>query len=193
MEQQPQERSIVEQYQSSARCVLFICECLALTVIVFLRRKFGERFIGFRGLAAVGLMMAYTLFWPEDDPSPLGWFLVAYLVMCVLLRIEVAQRRRRGETCHSFYSGYPVLMRIVPKWDEAKVKGVAEPLVAFIAGCLLLPVSRPLGSFVMLAAFALYVSVHMALHYERTRLVEMNDRLIEQQHLARRFRAWNGN
>lgn len=173
---------------------LVVCQALALSVEVFLHRSrtFGLRYFGIQAGVAVLIIFVYTAFWPHHDARPLLGFLGAFLVMGMLARLGSSSRRRPGDVRHSFYSGYPRIMRFTGRCSELTVKRGFEPAIVFGIGVFTLSSSEPLGSYLMLAAVGLLVSVHMGAEYERRRALDMYDAYIEQRNLAERFRDLRG-
>ncbi len=170
----------------------FAIEAWAISVEVFLRTGFGARYIGAKG--AVVLLMApmSLLFFQDQDPRPLLWFLVAYLVMVVIARIDSLRRRSRGDTTHSFYSGWPRLMKIFPRCSEVTVKKYVEPLFVGIVGVAIGNHNVPLAMYLLMAAICLFVSVFSSEEVLRRRVAEMNDAVNEQEIIAERFREIRG-
>lgn len=75
------------------------------------------------------------------------------------------------------------------------VKSIIEPAVVFLVGVFMMPVSEPLGSYLMLASSGLLLSVNLLVGYERMRAMDMQDAAIEQRDLAESLRngrdRWN--
>jgi hypothetical protein len=173
--------------------VLLVMQTLAVSVEVFLRRRIGSRYMDKPGAFAVLLIPCWSLFWPEEDPRPLFWFLGAYLVMCARVRMTSLRRRFRGEEGHTRYNGWPIILSLplLRRLSEAKAKAAVEPLLVVLVGAMVMNSSPPLGSYLVAAAVGLMLS-HGALEaHERTRLMDMNDSVIDQRHLAERFRRGN--
>lgn len=160
----------------------------SMTVEVFLRGGFGSRYLGMHAAGGIVLIPFWSVFWPREDCRPLLGFLFAYLAMCFLARLGMGWRALRGVRSHTRYNGRPRLLRLCPWMDEVRFKKQVEPVLVFTLGVLLLPLSQPLGSFLMVAAFALVVSVHMVDTYGRVRAMDMHDAFLEQRELAERFR-----
>jgi hypothetical protein len=172
-----------------AGVLLFVCRALAVTVEVFLHRvgTFGERYLGLQAAAGFLLILLYPACWPHHDARPVFVLLVMYCL--ALLCNRVATLRRRGEALpHSLYSGTPTLMRPLGWLKEATVKRIVEPLAAFLLGVLAMPVSEPLGGYLLLAAGGLFLTTNLAASVERRRLLDMNDAYEEQRNLMEQFR-----
>lgn len=193
MQEQQKSTSIFDDMKTSMNIVVFIARIFSVSVEVFLRRNFGARYVGTQAALAVPLMFFFSIFFPHDDPRPLLWFLGAYLLMCFRARIEGLRRRRRGEDReHSYYNGWPRLADAAAKPDERKIKRIVEPALLLAVGYLVWECTRPLGTFLMLAAGSLFLVSLLTEQYERVRAMDMNDAVIEQRQLAERFREMNG-
>ncbi len=191
MQPQPTEDRI-EQFKGFVSWVVFISRALAVSVEVFLHqgRTFGERYLGIRAFVALVIIFFYPIFWEGHDAQPLVWYLVSYIVMCGGARSAVAARRRRGEAAeHSYYTGRPRVMRFARGATEAQIKAVTEPFFVMIAGAIVWTMNAPLGSYLLLAGVGLRVSVNATLRQERSRVLDMNDALIDQRHITEQWRG----
>jgi hypothetical protein len=171
---------------------LFVCRSVAVSVEVFLHREIGERYLGLPAAAVLLLVPLYSLGWRGHDLWPLMLFLLAYLVMCCCARVGSLVRRFRGEPGHSFYTGWPRVMTARAKWSEVTFKRFVEPLLVLSFGFLILLANPPLGTYLMLAAGGLFISVNASIAEERTRALDMNDAVIHQEIVAERFRGMRG-
>jgi hypothetical protein len=168
--------------------VIFLARCGAVSMEVFLHRSIGCRYLGLQAAAAMLLIPGFGLFWPADDQGPLMCLLAAYLFMCLAARMDMAAQRRRGTEEHSLYGGYPWLMKLCPKASEEAVKRFIEPLLVLMAAGLTSDFNQPLSNYFLFAAICLFVSANLNALWFRTRAVELNDAVIEQQVVAERFR-----
>jgi hypothetical protein len=170
-----------------------LIEAMALSAAVFLRRGFGDRYIGLQGAIAAGIILFCAASCRDSDSVPLFIFFWAYLCMCGGARAEVVRRRSQGlSISHSRYNGWPRLMRFFPGWKEMTVKRFVEPLVAFAAAILAYLVNRPLGLYLFFAAWSLFVTSHLIELRDRKLALDMHDAVIEAQQRAERFRSMRG-
>lgn len=179
-----------ERMQAVGGWVLFFSQVLETSIVVFLRRGFGARYFGIHALAVIPLVLVYTLLWHGHDVTPVLWFLACYCLMLGVARFGVVRRGIGSE--HSFYSGYPSVMkcRVFRGWlSERCAKTWVEPLMVLGAGALLTNVSEPLGIYIMLCAAGLVVSRQLAIAYMRNRVMDMRDSYMEQREVAERFRG----
>jgi hypothetical protein len=174
--------------QQAANLLQFLVDAWATSAEVFLRREFGWNYIGAQAAAVVVLVPIFMMLWPGYDPRPLAWFLVAYLVMCVIARLQAGWRRMRGDANHSYYSGWPWLMGIFRRWSEVTVKRWVEPALVGILAALIGEHNAPLASYLVGSALCLFVSGHAREESVRKRVEAMKDAAIEQEIIAERFR-----
>jgi hypothetical protein len=166
---------------------------LATSAEVFLRRGFGERYFGLQAAAVLLAVPLYGLLWEGHDLSLLMLFLALYIAAWCTARIGITRRRIAGAIEHSQYGGWPVLLSARPfrGMSELTAKRLVEPLFVLASGVGVAQVDPPLGSYLMLAAGGMAVSVRLAFGYQRARLVDMRDAFIEQKNLMERFRRGN--
>lgn len=179
-----------ESHRASQWAAL-IARALATSVEVFLHdtRTFGERYLGAQAAIAAGILLAFPVLFPDEDPAPLFVYFVLYLVMCGAVRASAVARRRRGEPLeHSYYSGRPRFGRLTDRIGETRVKGVLEPMLVVIAGALLIELAPSLGTYMMVAGGALLFTVQSTLATERHRVMDLNDAQLAQRHLAEQWR-----
>jgi len=169
--------------------LLFIPRSLAFSVEVFLHTKMGDRYSDVQAAAVLLLVPLYAALWEGRDPTPLFVFLALYVAMCVRNRIECILRRGKPPVCHSRYTGLPRLMGQCPGRGEVYVKQHVEPVVVFVLGGALCPLSESLGVYLMLAAAGLFVSGLASTAVDRQLVLDINDRMIEQHERAEQFRA----
>lgn len=181
--------------KASIGWLLFFCRALAASVEVFLHRTgtFGERYLGPQVGIALLFLLFYPVFWQGHNIEPVMLFLGVFLGMCVVIRARTQRRRARGgPQPHTLYGGYPRLARIAGKIGEPTIKSKLEPLLVWLTGLLVSEINRPLGAYLMLAAFGLAISVHAVLSLERKRALDMHDALIDQRGVTERFRHTRG-
>lgn len=191
MNQQPLPSSSADQFRRGVSIFAFLCRALALSVEVFLHRTgtFGERYIGLQAGATFLLILFFPIFWKGHNPEPLFVFLGCYLFMSVCIRARIQLRRKRGgPQPHTLYTGTPWLMRFTGRLSESTVKTFVEPMVVFFSGVFMMPLSEPLGGYLLLASLGLLVTTNLTLGYERKRALDMHDAYMDQRGSAERFR-----
>lgn len=170
-----------------------LIDAWAVSVVIFLRRGFGARYLGAQGAMVLLIVPMFMIFFSQQhDPWPLCWFLGAYLLMWVCARIGAARRHSMGDSTHSYYSGWPRLMRIFRFLSESTVKQFVEPPLVALIGFWIGGHNLPLGTYWVVAAVCMAVGSlqdEMAL---RQRVTDMNDAVSEQQLIAEQFRKMRG-
>lgn len=186
-----QQPGINDRARATAGWVLLVAQVLETSVVVITRRDFGRRFFGLQAALVIPLVLVYALAWEGHDTSPLLAFLGLYLFACALARARIMRRGLAGDTQHSHYSGTPSILRapLFRSWlSERAAKQRVEPLLVFAIGLGLMQLSEPLGSYLMLAAFGMAVSMQVSVAYEQTRFMDLRDAQFEQRSLSERLR-----
>jgi hypothetical protein len=176
--------------------IFFVCRALAVSIEVFLHRagSFGERYVGTQSSIALVLIGFFPVFWPTEDPRPILWFDAAFFLRCMMIRTCTIVRRIRGRTQpHSYYSGWPWMLGARSRVPESRVKGFLEPLIVAVAGLLLQPWNQPLGTYLVIAAVALCISVQASVSQDRSRALDLNDAMADQRRIAEQWRGMRHN
>lgn len=192
MQQQQNEPSLIERMKATHSRGVFICQSLAITVEVFLHRRFGRRYGGIA--AGVGGLLIFLVmaFGAPYSPMPMLLFLGAYILMLAAVRIERVAAEARGEVRHSRYNGEPRLARFFPKLDEISIKRWIEPPLVMFVGMLTMGFSPPLGLYLFFAGIAMGVNVSGIVAYERAKATAAVDSLIDARMHAARVRERMG-
>jgi hypothetical protein len=168
--------------------IWIVTRTLSASVVVFLRRDFGEHFLGVSGVLVLVVVPLFAGCFPGHDPVPLLSFLAAYFAMCVVARVGVVRRNWRGARLHSQYSGTPRLATLLPSVPETVLKRWVEPPLVIFTGLLIVSWNDPLGSFLFWAGCALAVGEHLNGMWDRQQITRMHDAYLEQSHTNGRFR-----
>lgn len=182
----------IQDAKRAANLLVFATQAIASPVEVCIRSKFGPRYFGLAALAGFVVMPMWPLWWPGEDASGIEAFWLWYLLMLVINRTRSLRMASKGEPVHSRYNGWPGLARFFPRTSEAKIKAWIEPLCVFLAGLIVRATDVPLGSYLIVAAIALFFTNGVIAAVERARITELNDALIDQQIVAERFRRLRG-
>lgn len=201
-----------QQLANVAAVLMLLCRSFAVTAEVFLhdRRTFGERYPGGPGALAVLILLFWPTFFAQHadsamvseistglsarfDSGPMLWLLGLYLLRCLMIRVSTAARIRRGsDGTHSRYTGTPLLLRLLPRKTELRIKSGTEPMLLFLVGLALTPVNVPLSTYVLCCSLGLGVSVGQAMHAERRKAQEMYDAYLDQRGVMDQFRSMRG-
>lgn len=161
---------------------------IAFLTIVFLRRRFGDKFIGLQAGLGLVFIFIFGAFFPGHDLRPLIGFLAVYILMCARHNF----RRRQGLAVHSRYSGVPRLMRFFRRTAEETIKGRHEPALVLTIGTLVCFLDQPLGALILCSGTAIVLNEITVAAALENRLREMNDQYIEQRYVLDRFRHERG-
>jgi hypothetical protein len=187
-QQQPGGWTPIQDAQKAANWFVLAARVLASPLEVILRKNFGSKYFGIPSAVALFTVPMWALFWPDASPVGLWVLWVLFIVMQLRARLESVRMIAKGEVVHTRFNGSPRLASVFKRMPEQKIKAGLEPLLVFIVGVLLMQVSPPLGSYLMVAAFSLGFNHSVIEAVERAQALEMNDALIEQQSVAERFR-----
>lgn len=187
-QQEPKGWTPIQDAKRAAYVLAFASRVMACPIEVILRRQFGSRYFGMATLVALFAVPMWTLFWPEADPRGITALWLVFLVMQLRARIESAFRVARGETIHTRYNGWPRLASLFKHLPEKKLKAVIEPALVLVVGVFFMQGNPPLGSYLIVAGICHALNTALIESVERSRALQMNDALIEQQQLGERFR-----
>jgi hypothetical protein len=159
-----------------------ICHFLGLPFELVLHnvKTFGVRAVSPRVGGALLLMFLFVAFHPDENVTPLICFMFAVVPLSIVAYISANRRLRRGEECHSRYTGRPYLMWLFPRWSEVTIKRL-EPILVWAVGGIIHHFNHPLGSFVIAAAVGVAVRVGFEHRGNYVRTMNMNDAFIEQK------------
>mgnify|MGYP003628288186 CR=1 FL=1 len=169
---------------------LFVVQTWATSIEVFIRGGFGARYLGLQAAAVLVLAPLWCMFKQVQNVDELGLWLFYYLMACFCHRQGIRAREKRGEVWHSYYNGFPVLMKFLPwmKCSEVTFKRTMEPLLIIGLGCLLIPNDEPLGLYIVIGGICMAFLANAWSVQNQTRLYDLNDAVIDQQGLAEDFR-----
>lgn len=172
--------------QTAMGMFLVLVRCWSLSVAVFIRGRFGQRYLHW----LIGAWIWQAVFFVFVGRHREAWALVVLFevgfVLAVCHAVLAVRRWRKGEAWHSYYSGEPLLCRVLPL-SEQSVKRYAEPLVVFAVG-LCLADYWPVCLFLTGGAAALAAEQSAARAYEDRIIQDHLDATIEQEEFARKFR-----
>lgn len=171
--------------------LIVIVEAFSFSVEAFLRRGFGCRYIDRQAALAPMLMSLFVVLSPPDDQAPMLCFLLAYLVMAAWQWTLARWRLLRGDDEHSRYSGWPRCLRAHLAHREHRIKKYFEPFAVICISGLIGEHSPCMAAYLAVSAACLFVSGQRAEGWMRRRVIDMNDAVVEQQHVAERFQTLN--
>lgn len=178
--------------ENTMNWVMLVMQMYSTSVEVFLHRHLGERYLGFQAFGVLILVPCHAYFLQGEDLTLLMWFLMAYLVACVLQRIGMVKRKWQGVIQPSRYNGFPWLLGPKSRIDEIVFKHWVEPLLVALLGIGLAAVDTALCSYLIAAGIALYLKGQMISQLHGAQILDMQDAMFDQQRRAEQFRRMNG-
>src|SRR5580658_8920153 len=136
--------------------------CFAISVVPFIRRDFGERYLGwlnlFFGYTVVAnfffLGNVISMLTRHGGSQLMGVFWLAFMVMSVYRRREITARNNAGVEWHSMYIGTSLLP--LP-FSSEKIYKFFEPAIVFGIGYFLWNYSGLVGLWLMISPPAPFV------------------------------------
>lgn len=176
-------------YEALLAIISLISGCFAISVVPFIRKDFGERYLSWLNLffgytvvanfTFLGSMFASLARWNGQQFMLLFW--LAFIGMSVYRRWEISRKNNAGVQWHSMYAGTTLLPLPV---SQEKIYKFFEPALVFGAGHLLWTVSGQVGLWLMISAVALFINNHIIYYNERRAMLDMRDAEIEAKFLS---------
>lgn len=178
------------RFWQNANLPLFVIRAWATSIEVFIRGGFGSRYLGLQAAGVLLLAPMYCMVKKVTDTDQLLWWLCLYLGMCFFHKQSCKVRQKRGDICHSYYDGVPVLRRFMPflKCSDITFKRFIEPCVVVGLGALAVPGDEPFGMYVVIGGLCMGFLANACSVQEEVRLTDLNDSILDQQALAERLR-----
>jgi hypothetical protein len=172
--------------------------CFAISIVPFIRKDFGERYLGwlnlffgytvvanftFLGTLIAGLLGAFLHTGIGGAPI-MRLFWLAFVVMSIYHRREITRKNKAGEKWHSMYLGTSILP--LPFSRETVYKFV-EPGLVIAAGYLLCGIATLPGVWLMLAGASLFINNHIIYYKQRQAILDIRDAEIEARNMSKAF------
>lgn len=176
---------------------ILILGWLSLSLEVFIRREFGERYLGYLRLAFTGFLLAIylgflTLFSSAtaygNAPRSAGSgpleavFLLAFMGMAMYHRVRIWRKKRAGVQWHSMSFGVSRLAAL-PAFQTANdwaLYRAWEPLAFFVLGTVITAIFHStIGTWMQVASVALAVKNQLVFAQQYSRILDMIDGRIE--------------
>ncbi len=157
----------------------------ALTVMVFLRRKVGYRFIDMLKIQAMFvLLLAYGAF-STLSFGPAAGGAVTLFAFAVLIAAIIERRMRwndikRGVSWHTYSRGISWFSSFLPL-SETAVKRFIDPAIALIAGIAFFFLFRPLGFYLLLCAVCLFLFETIDYQKQINLMLDQLDNLVQSE------------
>lgn len=187
-------KSSLNFFTNMQALVRIVSGWMSVTIEVFIRRDFGERYLNLlRVMSALILMRSFMgLYWlrsaildviPEamrPDTAPtfvFNWFQVAFMAMALLHILFIFIRNRQGTLWHSQSFGMSFLS-FLPINDWVLYRYI-EPALCFGFGYWLHARDPLLGGWIQWSSVALFLSNNLVYNQARSRVLDIVDSQIE--------------
>lgn len=177
--------------QKSMNLFVTICHIYSTSVEVFMRRGFGERYLGAQAVFALFLIPLHMSFMQTEDPALIGYTMFCYVVACFCHRVVTQHRIRTGQREHSYYDGWPIALGRKTTINEQDWKAWGDPIIIVLVGVFFAFADRGFGSFFITAGVAMFIKNHLVHQLHSAKVMDLHDNMIEQKQLAARFRQMN--
>jgi hypothetical protein len=143
--------------QATQNFLWFVMRVFSTSIVVFLRRDFGEQFLGPAAVAVLLAVPAWVCVFPNNAPDPMLWFLAAYFLMVLVARASTLRRWWQGIPSHSHYNGTPRLCAVLPRVPESCIKRWIEPPLTMLLGLALQLDFPPLSAWLFWGGACLFI------------------------------------
>jgi hypothetical protein len=172
--------------------------CFAISIVPFIRKDFGERYLGwlnlffgytvvanftFLGTVVAGLAGAFLHIGIGGTPI-MELFWLAFVGLSIYHRREITRKNKAGEKWHSMYLGTSILP--LPFSREIVYK-FAEPGLVILAGFMLNKIASLPGVWLMIAGASLFINNHIIYHHQRQAILDIRDAEIEARNMSKAF------
>jgi hypothetical protein len=178
-----------KMFEIALSIVSLVTGCFAISVVPFIRKDFGERYLGWLNLffgytvvanfTFLGSMIAILT--RQGGSQLMFVFWLAFIVMSFYRRWEIHRKNNAGIAWHSMYMGTSILPLPISK---EKIYKFVEPAIVYGVGHTLWAFSGQVGLWLMIAAVALFINNHIVFYNERRAMLDMRDAQIESKYLS---------
>jgi hypothetical protein len=184
-----------KMFETLLALLSLISGCFAISVVPFIRKDFGERYLGwlnlffgytvvanftFLGTLLMTLMGAFSRH-RSSSPQLMFLFWLAFIAMSFYRRWQITRKNNAGVEWHSMYMGTSLLPLPV---SAEKMYKFFEPVIVFVVGDLLWNYSGQVGLWLMISSVALFVNNHIVFYNERRAILDLRDAQIEAKYLS---------
>jgi hypothetical protein len=180
-----QEQQQVLTFQQKINILQYLTLFPALTVMIFLRRKIGYRFIDMLKIQLMFIaLLAYGAFSSIAFGPQAGG--IIFLFSLAMLITAIVERRirwneiKRGVSWHTYSRGISWFSGFLPL-SEITVKRFIDPAAVLVAGIALFFLVRPLGFYLILSAVCLFLFETIDFQKQIDRMLDQLDSLSESE------------
>jgi hypothetical protein len=178
-----------KMYEVVLAILSLVSGCFAISIVPFIRKDFGERYLGwlnlFFGYTVVAnfffLGNVIAMLTRHGGSGLMGVFWLAFVAMSFYRRRQITARNNAGIEWHSMYIGTSLLP--LP-FSQEKIYKFFEPALVFALGHLLWTFSGQVGLWLMGSAVALLINNHIVYYNERRSILDLRDSQIEAKYLG---------
>lgn len=188
----------VAMWQALVSLVMVFLGWYAVTVEVFFRHKFGERYFNLVKVGIAALIMGVVIQVAQFLNTYGGFIRIAislallrvlwwvFLAFALWHYVAIWRRNRRGETWHSMSYGISHLARLpfFQQFDDWVLYRFIEPGISLALAFVVYYLNGPLGVWLGIAGFALFARNNLAYMQQRDTLLDLIDERIQSQYLA---------
>jgi len=180
--QTQQEESFADRVRGTANLAIFGTKVFSLPAEMLLHYDVGEAYIGLLGGVSMLLMFFFPVFFPHSNPAPLLLFLLAFVLRGACHRVMGLWKYFKGirPTQHRKRCGIPWLARLTDRVSVGAWYWLEGPIFALL-GVGVVYLNKPLGFFMMLSGWALLVITGLRAAMHHNQVMELHDRMLEQQ------------
>ena len=169
-----------------------LTSCFSISVVPFIRKDFGERYLGWLNLVFGYTVIAnftflggiITMLTHRGGQQLMLVFWGAFILASLWHRREIGRKNKAGDKWHSMYMGTSILP--LPFSRELVYKFI-EPGLVFLAGHLLWTFSGQVGLWLMIAGVSLGINNHIIYHNQRQAILDLRDAEIEARNIGKAF------
>ncbi|MCA9733712.1 hypothetical protein KC799_16370 [candidate division KSB1 bacterium] len=162
---------------------------VSVTVEVFLRFDFGERYLSWLRLYFAYCLIVWFVFFNALANNLGGWVgtvIGLFVIASLVHRTMIFMRNRRQEKWHSYSPGVGWL-EIALGWlhlSHSVIYRFLEPLLVLVLGFIFMAIDGVLGTWFVIAAFSLGIQRQLAYYTERNAILDVIDSQIESEQIA---------
>lgn len=181
-----QQTPMYEEFQKILNYTQMIVRLFSVTVEVFLRHSFGERYLNIFNCygAVILLSIGNELRFRGPERYLLRGFIIAFILMCIVHRLFIWRRKKKGMRWHSRYAGTSYdFWKFLP-FKQYTIQRYFEPALVFLLGFLVLNISgNALGGWLMISALSLAITAQIDAARFRNQVLDVMDSQIESEYL----------
>jgi hypothetical protein len=157
----------------------------ALTIVIFLRRKVGFRFLDMMKIQIMAVLLWGYAAFSSITFGPAAGAIIFLFSLAVLIAAFVERRLRwrdikRGVPWHSYSRGVSWFSSFLPL-REIIVRRFIDPAAALVIGIALFFLFRPLGFYLIVCAVCLFLFETIDYQRQIDRMLDQLDNLVESE------------